>query len=118
MELDPLPTVKIELLPDGRRGRLLEPIALLSRCHVINVPRGFVTDFASVPRLFWRIIPPWGEYALASVVHDYLCTQGRFPRKEADLIFLDLMKRLGVPLWKRQAMYRAVRLYSIATFKK
>src|SRR5690348_12260167 len=39
---------------------------------LIRVPVGFVTDFASVPRFFWRVLPPTGRYGKAAVVHDYL----------------------------------------------
>jgi hypothetical protein len=38
----------------------------------VVVPKGFETDFASVPRVFWTIIPPDGKYTKAAVVHDYL----------------------------------------------
>lgn len=37
-----------------------------------EVPRGFVTDLASVPRLFWMALPPCGNYTPAAVVHDYI----------------------------------------------
>ena len=74
------------------------------------MPAGFETDFASVPRLFWRVVPPWGRYSPAAVVHDYLYHTGKVSRLAADRLFLELMAALGVPLWKRQIMYWAVRL--------
>lgn len=106
--------LRVEILEDGIRARLLQPfrVRLPELGHkIISVPHGFVTDFASVPRFFWRIVPPWGRYSPAAVVHDYLYASGRVSRAEADLAFLGLMKRLGVPLWKRWTMYRAVRLF-------
>ncbi|MEM9213525.1 MAG: DUF1353 domain-containing protein [Cyanobacteria bacterium P01_F01_bin.150] len=42
---------------------------------VISVPAGFQTDFASVPCVFWPILPPVGRYSKAAVIHDYLCAQ-------------------------------------------
>ena len=36
----------------------------------VTVPTGFVTDFASIPRIFWSALRPDGEYAYAAVVHD------------------------------------------------
>lgn len=97
----------------------------------ITVPAGFVTDFASIPRLFWRILPPWGSYNRAAVVHDFLYHTHYTTRAEADLIFLWLMKELDelrdeqeakqqrklrrVRRWarkrRRQIMYRAVRWF-------
>jgi hypothetical protein len=53
--------------------------------YVITVPAGFVTDFASTPRAIWAVLPPFGTYQLAAVVHDFLywdqgCTRaGRCP---------------------------------------
>jgi hypothetical protein len=40
------------------------------------------------------------------------------PRKQADKIFLEALKTLKVNLFKRRAMYTAVRTYSIASRKK
>ncbi len=106
--------LRVEILEDGLRARLLYPFRV--RLHeldgrVIDVPRGFETDFASVPRFFWRIVPPWGRYSPAAVVHDYLYFTGKVTRAEADRVFLGHMERLGVPLWKRTVMYRALRFF-------
>ncbi|HIE98682.1 MAG TPA: DUF1353 domain-containing protein, partial [Fuerstia sp.] len=40
----------------------------------VVVPAGFVSDGASIPRLFWAIIgPPIGSsHLLPAIVHDYL----------------------------------------------
>lgn len=77
----------------------------------ISVPEGFETDFASVPRIFWTILPPDGEYTQAAVLHDYLYNTKKFSRKYSDDIFLMAMEALGVALWKRNIMYRAVRMF-------
>lgn len=86
--------------------------------EVITIPRGFVTDYASVPRLLWNIIPPHGPAAKPAVIHDFLYSkQGDIgnghpvrSRLECDLIFLEVMSLLGFKLWKRRAMYRGVRI--------
>jgi hypothetical protein len=83
--------------------------------EVIVVPAGFITDFASVPKGLWNIFPPFGEWAAAAVVHDYLYkTQGlngKYDRKQADKIFKEAMEVLEVPKWKRELMYNAVRTF-------
>ena len=76
----------------------------------IDVPIGFMTDFASVPRPLWWLIPRWGKYGNAAVIHDYCYWEQRFSRKEADRIFREGMEVLGVPKCKRTLMYCAVRL--------
>jgi hypothetical protein len=112
-------SLQVELLPGGRCVRLIRCFKVtLAVGRMITVPTGFETDFASVPRLFWRLIPPWGRYSAAAVVHDYLYATASVTRYEADRIFLDLMKRLGVPLWKRRLMYRAVRLGGWISWKR
>lgn len=78
---------------------------------VIEVPAGFVTDLASVPRILWILLPPDGKYAKAAIIHDYLYDNALRTKAEADRIFLDGMTVLGVPKWKRMLMYGAVKLF-------
>ncbi len=79
--------------------------------NLIIVPQGFISDGASIPRFFWRLIgSPWsGKYGRAAVVHDFMCFSKEFTRKQADIVFYESMKELGVPYWKRKIMYFAVR---------
>lgn len=39
---------------------------------IIDVPKDFITDGASVPRVFWSLFDPTGPYLQAAVIHDYL----------------------------------------------
>lgn len=78
---------------------------------LIEVPAGFKTDFASIPRIFHRLLPQNGEYDAPAIIHDYLYATGIFPKAKADLIFLEAMKALGVAWWKREAMYQAVNAF-------
>jgi hypothetical protein len=75
------------------------------------VPAGFRTDYASVPRFFWRIFPPAGRHGRAAVLHDWLYVEGTCPRFFADAMFRVAMETLGVPLWQRFLMYAAVRAF-------
>lgn len=77
----------------------------------VTVPKDFCTDFASIPRIFWIILPPDGNYSQASVLHDYMYQKQTFSRKKCDDIFLESMEVLEVPRWKRYVMYRALRLF-------
>lgn len=81
------------------------------------VPTGFETDFNSVPRGLWNILPPW-EYPEAGVVHDYLY---KFPevftgdstrtlnRGECDDIHRRILDLTGASFFKRQAMWAGIR---------
>ena len=64
--------------------------------YVIVIPKGFKTDFASIPRIFWNIIAPIGKWTLPSVLHDYLYSEGYrlgISRKQADKIFYQAMRK-------------------------
>src|SRR5207247_1284886 len=50
----------------------------------VEVPEGFVTDLASIPRVFYWALRPDGAYAHAAVVHDYLYWQQKTTRELAD----------------------------------
>ena len=78
----------------------------------IIVKAGYVTDGASIPRLFWRLIggPLAGRYLPAALVHDVLYDSEIVPRAIADRVFRAAMKELGVSSWRRNLMYAAVRL--------
>lgn len=98
----------------------------------VLVPAGFLTDGASVPRLLWCLIPPWGKYGQAAVVHDYLCEYGTTidetkghtaqivcnDREFADAMFLESMEVLEVPRWKQTVMGAGVNIYRKMTGKK
>lgn len=77
----------------------------------ITVPRNTVTDLASVPRCLWMIFPPHGRYAKAAIVHDYLYSNAIGTKAFADNVFNEAMLVLGVPKWRRLAMYWAVRAF-------
>lgn len=87
---------------------------LLGRVIEITAAANYHTDFASVPRVFWRIFPPHGKYAKAAVIHDYLCDlRGRtgIDSRTTHAIFREAMIVDGVPGWKVATMYRAVRWF-------
>jgi len=56
----------------------------------INVPAGFITDFASIPAIFW-FLPAWAKYNKAPIIHDWLYYGQYYPREEADWIFYEAM---------------------------
>lgn len=88
---------------------------------IIKVPTGFVTDFASVPRIFWSIYPPFGRYSKAAVLHDYLydiTCEYLYSRKDSDEIFLEAMKAVGVKKFTRSLLYYMVRWFAKSHFRR
>lgn len=107
----------MENLPNGRDDRVVKPFRVGVRMgpgkrRTFEVPAGFVTDWASVPRFLWRLIPSRGSYNKAALVHDYLyrVQPEGVTRRQADQVFLDAMRHLGVAGPLRWAMYQGVRL--------
>jgi len=103
----------VEILESGMSARLLKEHEVRIKELNIVVPAGFETDFASTPRVLWSIVPPWGRYSPAAVVHDYLYNTAPVSRKEADKAFLAHMEALRVNWLKRKAMYRGVRIGAV-----
>lgn len=57
----------------------------LSNNIVINIPKGFEWDLASVPRFLWWLMSPDVDSEIAYLIHDYLYRNQSLPKKEADL---------------------------------
>ena len=38
----------------------------------ITTPAGFVSDGPTIPRFLWAVLPVWGRWGRAGVMHDYL----------------------------------------------
>jgi hypothetical protein len=76
------------------------------------VPKGYVTDLASIPRLFWNIVPPnLSEAQQASVIHDYIYSHlyWYYSKNYADRLLRDLMKKDGASKFVYTLFYTAVR---------
>jgi Protein of unknown function (DUF1353) len=77
----------------------------------ITVPRGFVTDFASIPQPLWSFgLSPYGRYSKAAIIHDYLYWTQDCTREQADRILLVAMKESGVGKAHQVEIYQGVHL--------
>jgi hypothetical protein len=105
---------------DGRKWCLLAEFDFASEVleRVIKIPTGCETDFASIPRVLWNILPPTGRYGKAAVVHDFLYrTPGQATRPQADRVFLEGMEALGVNRITRWTMFAGVRAGGALSYK-
>lgn len=102
-------------------GRFVEPVYYLTKTigwkpgagitdlQPVEVPIGFVTDFASIPQVFWSVLRPDGDYTYAAIIHDFLYwTQDR-SRKDCDRVMKLAMEDLGIDTATGQTIYLAVR---------
>jgi hypothetical protein len=110
-ELPPAPL--LQPFGNGEDWMLLSPMVYQagrgSRLIVI-VPRGFVTDYASIPRPLRILLPNRGDYGNAAVIHDYLYWRQDCTRAQADNIMAIAMMEAGVPSATLRAIHAGVRL--------
>ncbi len=98
---------------DANTWALVDGLLYQGRWERFVVPAGFRTDFATVPRVVSWLVPRFGAYTLAAILHDWLCTEGirsgAVSPREADGIFRRVMRESGVPVLRRWLMWAGVR---------
>lgn len=116
-----LPTaVDLRTVPgDVRLFELTLPFIGVIGSSAFTIQTGFVTDFASVPKLFQNVITNDDPDILRpSIVHDWLYQHGgappgtafAFTRAQADAILREAMAACGASWHRRWTVWAAVRL--------
>lgn len=78
----------------------------------LSVPAGFVTDFASVPRVAFAYMMYGGHASWEAAIHDYLYRMRLdLSKGVCDKVFLEAMESDGEPRARRWAMYCTVKLF-------
>jgi hypothetical protein len=102
----------------GKAYKLYRALEVSVDGKLIVIPKGFETDFASVPWFFTRLFPKFHKTTnRPSVLHDYLYVSRITTRKQADDLFLKAMLSDGVKKWRAYSMYWAVRLGGSSAWK-
>ena len=105
----------------GRQYKLMKDFVCLSAIvGKITVPAGYITDFHSIPRLFWPVLPP-DDWAEGAVAHDYLCDNEReddeaqhstpeivVTWQQAADVHREITLHVGAPAWRADLMYAAI----------
>lgn len=118
--LTKLDVEQVEDVSDEGRGtwKLLSPLGYQSDLLgvILTVPIGFVTDFASVPRVpiaFWFFADRGNS---AATLHDWLYTTDSSlthpvkDRETADAILKEAAMAQGCPSWVAYALWAGVRI--------
>jgi hypothetical protein len=108
----PLGYVTGQFKDAGRHLTLTEAFLYVDAGGVsIEVPRGFETDFNSVPRGLWNFFPPW-EYTAAAVIHDWLYRYpGTRSRADCDAMHRRLMEIDGASRFLRVSAWSQLRAW-------
>jgi hypothetical protein len=103
---------------DANTWSLVDDLVYQGNRERFVVPAGFRTDFATVPRVVTWLIPRFGAYTLAAILHDWLVSEGIrsgvVSSREADGIFRRVMRESGVPVLRRWLMWAGVRWGALA----
>ncbi|PAF41366.1 DUF1353 domain-containing protein [Helicobacter sp. 11S02596-1] len=105
-----------ELLDDMVEGK--SGICLKNRKEIF-IPAGYVSDGATIPKIFWWLLSPFENYLKCCILHDYLCdlfALGLIHRKTCDDIFLESMAAIGIKKSTRYILYFFVRAYALARY--
>jgi hypothetical protein len=105
----PPPVATIDFI-DGEEFILTQPYRyVVGRSGLaVEVPAGFVTDYASIPPIGRWLLGKQGRYSRAAVVHDYLYWSRMCTRAQADNLMLIAMKELDVPVLQRNGIHAAL----------
>ena len=97
-----------------RRHRLLQD----TNIYGYTIPKGFITDGASVPQRCWFVISPYTEAYPAAIVHDYMYVNPYYQitRREADNIFFRNLRKNGVACRYAWLAWLAVRIFGRFAF--
>jgi len=79
------------------------------QCENVKVPKGFITDGATIPRAFWWFVPPFKpKFLPAIIIHDYLCDREKY--KLADALFERTLFAIEKSLITK-TMVKSVKIY-------
>lgn len=74
------------------------------------IPRGFITDLASIPRAARSAFDINGISRQPAVLHDFLYSTQPVTRKQADDFFLEALRSCGASKWDQYGLYSGVRV--------
>lgn len=115
--------IKISPIHWGRKWKVLEDINYtiftLWKPLPITIPKGFIFDGASIPRLFWIIgTPMWTDTLPGALIHDFIYRNQFLTRSEADQVFNEEMQKSKVRCIKRIIFYTWVRIWGWLAWKQ
>jgi len=115
---------------DGRNDTFMRPLEFTVNGKRYRIPIGSTTDGLSSPKIFWIVLPPWGQKTWGpSTAHDagYRGTlevweNGRWRKLHSseywdDKLLLHLLKANGVNLFLRYTIYYVLRALGWIAFK-
>jgi hypothetical protein len=105
---------------DGLNFMLVDPLPyeIIRTKETIEVPAGFVTDFASVPWYARAFINVLGRHSIPAIVHDYLYWEQRCTREQADELLREGMIEYKSSWLDEVAVFYAVKYGANGAWKQ
>lgn len=98
---------------DHKHWSIQQPLIYKGRHDRWVVPRGFITDYATVPRFATWLVPITGVYTRAVILHDWFCKYaiqaGLISARDADGVFRRILREEGTPELLRWLVWTGVR---------
>lgn len=119
--------VTLTHIPNQFHWVVFEPITYYTEKYgeTITVPKGFITDLASVPRVIWWLIPNDGRHIIeGSVVHDWLYANAgeipgwKYSRTQANFVLREAMREQGASRWERFVVWAALQAFGFISWNR
>jgi len=98
----------------------LEPVSvIIDGSLIIEVPKGFITDGASIPVFFHRLIghPFKSKFIVPALIHDFCYTSHCVSKDYADTVFYKGLLSYNVPKWRAWMMWKSVKWFGKSAWK-
>ena len=112
----------VRALPDGKHWELLKELVIdvgeIDGKDLIRIPKGFITDFGSIPPPFNLVVNPQGKAKPWFVLHDYLYQTQERSQLVVDAMLNEGMTSSEINMFQRFCVYRGLRLGGFITWNK
>ena len=103
---------------DNNDIELTKPLEVRIGKYEFDVPKGFVSDGASIPRFLWWLFTPFSPDTIdAAIPHDFVYRNQSwwarmgYNKKDADIMMNLIMIERKVSGWKRRWIYAGLRTF-------
>lgn len=107
---------------DGETYVLLTPISINVNDTTVTIPRGFVTDLGSIPRIFRGLVDNDDKSTLGFIVHDWVGKKGSLPkgfnRHAADRLLFHVSRLCGQNIYRAAMTYLGTRVGGLFYYRK
>jgi hypothetical protein len=85
-------------------------VVTLSNSDKVIIPKGFITDLATAPKILWGVFNPYGDFLASVILHDYLYVS----KYKQDELGYDAARLM----WDKEMLYLSIEInpYSIFNY--